>query len=73
VLLVFSFTFSLLPRQGSKTVVGIAVSKDSLAVCYLEQGQPQHLEVSNSKTGFQQLIRRGGQKSAYVLEATGVY
>lgn len=59
--------------QVPKTVVGIDVSKDSLAVCYLEQDRPQHLEVSNSKAGFQQLLRRGGNESAYVMEATGVY
>jgi len=33
----------------------------------------QHTEVSNSKTGFQQLIRRFGVACCYVMEATGVY
>lgn len=54
-------------------VVGIDVSKDSLAVCYHVGDKLQHAEVSNSKTGFQQLLRRCGADCCYVLEATGVY
>jgi len=53
-------------------VVGIDVSKDSLAVCHQEQ-QLQHSEVSNTKAGFQQLVRRCGVDCCYVMEATGVY
>lgn len=53
-------------------VVGIDVSKDSLAVCHQEQ-QLQHLEVSNTKAGFQQLVRHCGVDCCYVMEATGVY
>lgn len=33
-------------------VVGINVSKATLAVCYQVNDQTQHLEVSNSKAGF---------------------
>jgi len=36
----------------STSVVGIDVSKATLAVCYQTQGQLHHLEVSNSKSGF---------------------
>ena len=54
------------------TIVGIDVSKASLAVCYQVADKLQHLEVSNSKAGFQQLIRRCGV-ACYVMEATGVY
>jgi transposase len=54
-------------------VVGIDVSKDSLAVCYQVEDTLQHLEVSNSKAGFQQLVRRCGVACCYVMEATGVY
>lgn len=54
-------------------VVGIDVRKASLAVCHQVQQQVQHLEVSNMKAGFQQLIRRCGTECCYVMEATGVY
>lgn len=55
------------------SIVGIDVSKATLAVCYQVADKPQHLEVSNSKAGFQQLIRRCGVACCYVMEATGVY
>ncbi|OUJ69796.1 IS110 family RNA-guided transposase [Hymenobacter crusticola] len=55
------------------SVVGIDVSKASLAVCYLRQEQVQHLEVSNSKTGFQQLVKACGAHCLFVMEATGSY
>jgi transposase len=54
-------------------IVGIDVSKATLAVCYQVAEKPQHLEVSNSKAGFQQLVRRCGVACCYVMEATGVY
>lgn len=54
------------------TVVGIEVSKDSLAVCYQVADKLQHLEVSNSKASFQQLVRRCGVACCYMMEATGV-
>src|SRR4028119_828649 len=57
----------------SPSVVGIDVSKATLAVCYQVQGQQHHLEVSNTKTGFAQLVQAGGAASLYVLEATGTY
>jgi len=49
------------------------VSKASLAVCYLRQEQVQHLEVSNSKAGFQQLVKACGTHCLFVMEATGTY
>lgn len=54
-------------------VVGIDVSKASLAVCYLAQERLQHAEVSNSAAGFQHLVRRCGVDACFVMEATGVY
>ncbi|MBW3129427.1 IS110 family transposase [Hymenobacter profundi] len=54
-------------------VVGIDVSKATLAVCYLQQEQVQHLEVSNSKAGFQQLVKTCGAHCRFVLEVTGSY
>jgi len=45
----------------SLPVVGIDVSKATLAVCYHPTDQPvKHLEVSNSKAGFQQLVKACG-------------
>ena len=57
----------------SASVVGIDVSKATLAVCYQVQGQLHHLEVSNTKSGFVHLLQLCGTDSLYVLEATGTY
>ena len=67
--------FHLFPCSTTQPapIVGIDVSKATLAVCYQVADKPQHLEVSNSKAGFQQLIRRCGVACCYVMEATGVY
>ncbi len=54
-------------------VVGIDVSKASLAVCYQRDQQVHHLEVSNTKAGFQQLVHTCGAQCLFVLEATGAY
>lgn len=58
---------SLLP------VVGLDVSKATLAVCYHVDHQVRHLEVSNDNAGFAQLIELCGAQSLFVLEATGTY
>jgi Transposase and inactivated derivatives len=54
-------------------VVGIDVSKATLAVCYQVNDQVKHLEVSNSKAGFQQLVKTCGAHCRFVMEATGTY
>ncbi|WP_226163628.1 IS110 family RNA-guided transposase [Hymenobacter terricola] len=54
-------------------VVGIDVSKAPLAVCYLVNDQAKHLEVSNSKAGFQQLVKACGAHCRFMMEATGTY
>ena len=57
-----------------RSVVGIDVSKATLAVCYQPADQPlRHLEVSNSKAGFQQLVKACGAQCLFVMEATGTY
>ena len=60
-------TASLLP------VVGLDVSKAMLAVCYQVDDLVKHLEVSNSKAGFQQLVQACGAQCRFVMEATGTY
>jgi transposase len=58
----------------SLPVVGIDVSKATLAVCYQPTDQQvKHLEVSNSRAGFQQLVQASGAQCWFVLEATGTY
>ena len=58
----------------SLPVVGIDVSKATLAVCYQSTDQQsKHLEVSNSRTGFQQLVKACGAQCLFVMEATGTY
>ncbi|MGI4821259.1 MAG: IS110 family transposase [Janthinobacterium lividum] len=59
--------------QSPLPVVGIDVSKATLAVCYQVNDQVKHLEVSNSKAGFQQLVKTCGSHCRFVLEATGTY
>jgi len=54
-------------------VIGIDVSKETLSVCFSFADKLQHLEVSNTKTGFQKLVKQCGVESLYVMEATGIY
>lgn len=56
-----------------QNVVGIDVSKETLAVCHAPNGKNQHLEVSNNKAGFQKLLKSCGTGRLYVMEATGAY
>ena len=60
-------TASLLP------IVGLDVSKATLAVCYHMNELVKHLEVSNNKAGFQQLVKAYGTHCRFVMEATGTY
>jgi len=60
-------TASMLP------VVGLDVSKATLAVCYQIDELVKHLEVSNDKAGFQQLVKACGAQCRFVMEATGTY
>jgi transposase len=66
-------TFSLWSMNTTQPVVGIDVSKATLAVCHQVGAHLQHLEVANTLVGFRQLVRCGGAASLYVLEATGPY
>jgi transposase len=54
---------------AKQKVIGIDVSKDTLAVCFSLADKLQHLEVSNNKTGFQKLLKSGGSDCLYVMEA----
>jgi hypothetical protein len=53
----------------NQKVVGIDVSKDSLAICYLAEEKLQHLETENNQAGFKQLVKQCGPDSLYVMEA----
>ena len=54
-------------------VVGLDVSKATLAVCHQLGPHLQHLDVPNTQAGFRHLVRCCGDASLYVLEATGTY
>jgi transposase len=54
-------------------VVGIDVSKETLAICHLADEKAQHLETENNQAGFKKLVQRCGTASVYVMEATGIY
>lgn len=55
------------------SVVGLDVSKATLAVCYQRGPQVHHLEVSNDKPGFAHLLQVCGSQCLFVMEATGTY
>ena len=57
----------------SPAVVGIDVSKATLAVCHQVEAQLRHLEVANTQAGFAHLVQVYGANSLFVLEATGTY
>jgi transposase len=59
--------------SSSLPVVGLDVSKATLAVCYLHEQQLKQVEVSNDTAGFQRLIRLCGAQCLFVMEATGTY
>jgi len=58
---------------AKRKVVGIDVSKETLAICHLAEEKLQHLETENNRLGFNQLVKQGGTDSLYVMEATGIY
>ena len=58
---------------SSLPVVGLDVSKATLAVCYHVNDVVKHLEVNNDKAGFQQLVKATGAQCQFVMEATGTY
>ncbi len=57
----------------SPAVVGIDVSKATLAICHQAAGQLCHLEVTNTQAGFAQLLQACGTDSLFIMEATGTY
>ena len=67
------FTPSVNGYRPFVAVVGLDVSKATLAVCYQVDELVKHLEVSNSKAGFQQLVKACGAQCRFVMGATGTY
>jgi len=59
--------------SAKQKVVGIDVSKETLAICHLAEEKLQHLETENNHAGFKQLVKQCGTESLYVMEATGIY
>ena len=55
--------------SAKQKVVGIDVSKDSLAICHLAEEKLQYLETENNQAGFKQLVKQCGTESLYVMEA----
>jgi len=58
---------------AKQKVVGIDVSKETLAICHLAEEKLQHLEIQNNRAGFKQLVKQCGTESLFVMEATGIY
>jgi len=57
----------------SLPVVGLDVSKATVAVCYQLDQQVKHVEVSNDKVGFTRLLEVCGSHCLFVVESTGTY
>ncbi len=66
-------TLQVMIPTVKQRIIGIDVSKDTLAVCFSFADKLQHLEVSNNKVGFQKLVKQCGVESLYLMEATGIY
>ncbi|WBA44085.1 hypothetical protein [Hymenobacter canadensis] len=49
--------------QTTSAVVGVNVSKATLAVCHQQGSSPQHLDVANTPVGFREVVRRCGPHS----------
>lgn len=57
-----------------KKYCGIDVSAETLDICYQSlEGNKQHLQVKNNKTGFAQILKLCPSDYHFVMEATGVY
>ncbi|MDO7888144.1 IS110 family transposase [Hymenobacter cheonanensis] len=54
-------------------VVGLDVSKATVAACYQRGTHLHHVEVSNDSAGFTHLLQDCGAACLFVLEATGTY
>ncbi|WP_322970378.1 IS110 family transposase [Faecalibacter sp. LW9] len=53
---------------------GIDVSNETLDLYFKnKEGIEQHLQVSNTLTGFRKLLKEAGNNTHFVMEATGVY
>jgi transposase len=53
---------------------GIDVSSETLDLYFKnKEGNLQHLQVTNSATGFRKMIKESGKETHFVMEATGVY
>lgn len=61
----------------SKSILGIDVSKDTLAVALLHDEQSLHIQIENNRSGFKQLsrwLRQHKVQSVHAcMEATGTY
>lgn len=53
---------------------GIDVSNETLDLYFVnKEGTHQHLQISNTITGFRNMLKETGRKVHFVMEATGVY
>jgi transposase len=60
--------------NNQKYYCGIDVSSETLDCCYqTADGNRQHLQVTNNKKGFAQLLKICEMETHFVMEATGVY
>jgi transposase len=53
---------------------GIDVSSETLDICYqTPEGEKHHLQVSNTKKGFAEILKTCPKGTHFVMESTGVY
>ncbi|MFY0481073.1 IS110 family transposase [Flavobacterium sp. PLA-1-15] len=60
--------------QHKNNYCGIDVSSETLDLFFKnKEGNLQHLQVTNSATGFRKMLKESGKETHFVMEATGVY
>lgn len=53
---------------------GVDVSNETLDLYFInKEGFHQHLQISNTVTGFRKMLKEAGTQTHFVMEATGVY
>lgn len=60
--------------KTEKYYCGIDVSSETLDICYQTlEGEKHHLQVSNNKKGFGEMLKACPKGTHFVMESTGVY
>jgi len=59
--------------ENEKQYVGVDISQDWIDAAWYEQGKVVHAKVSNTSTGYQELVKKCSVEMHFVMESTGPY